>query len=103
MSVLFNKIVFANKNNIEVKLAVEAPVGTKIGSPQKVGANSSATIYPNVNNCLSARLSVDDDTHVANQIFAMGKPEEGDYSYLESIDADYLIGDFNGRVQARTN
>jgi hypothetical protein len=104
MSVHFAKVVFRNKNNIDVKLTVEAPIGKVVSGPQTVAANSTATINPGVNDCLSVLLSVDDSAHgTTKQTFAMATPKtgEGRSSFLESVEVEYTIGDFKGSVQAR--
>jgi hypothetical protein len=104
MSVRFAKVVVRNRNNIDVKLTVEAPVGKVVSGPQTLAANSTATITPGVDDCLSVLLSVEDSAHgTTKQTFAMATPKsgEGRYSYLESVEVEYTIGDFKGSVQAR--
>lgn len=102
MSVRFSRIEFKNKNSIGVTFTVEAPVGTPIGAPVKVAANSTETFLPNINNCPSVLLLADDGTHRAMQTFAMTPPKsgEGRPAYLESVTVEYSIGDFKGKVQA---
>jgi hypothetical protein len=84
MSVLFSKVEFRNTNNIDVTLTIEAPIGTRISGPQKVGANSTAAINPGVNNCLSVLLAVDDNAHsTTKQTFEMAR--RGRTSRLPSL------------------
>jgi hypothetical protein len=105
MSVRFAKVVFRNRNSIDVNLTVEAPSGKVISGPQTVTANSSTTINPGIDDCLSVLLSVDDSAHgTTRQTFVLATPKagEGRYSYLESVDVEYTIGDFKGSLQGRT-
>ena len=103
MSIRFAKVMFRNRNSIDVNLTVEAPIG-KVVSSETVSANSSATIIPGVDDCPSVLLSVDDSAHgTTKQTFAIAppKPCEGRHSYLEAVEVDYTIGDFKGTVLAR--
>jgi len=105
MSVRFSAIEFRNRNNVEITVAVEAPIGTALGRPRRVDPNSAVTITVGVENCPSVLISAEDPAHgTAKQTFAMGKPKagEGRVSYLESVNVEYTIGDFQGGVRAHT-
>ena len=103
MSVKFNEVVFRNNTGLEVTLTIEAPSGTVVTRPQNVGANSTATVPLNIDNCASARIIASDSTHGEyKQFFGMAAPLSGRPSYLESIDVRYSVGSFNGNLKART-
>src|SRR5262245_49831303 len=101
--VRFSKILFRNGSSNTVTLTVEAPIGKVVSGPDDVAVDSTATIRPGVDNCLSMLLLVVDKIHgIREQSFAMGKVEHGWHSYLESVEAKYELVDFEGTVHART-
>ena len=106
MSVNFRTIGFTNRNNIDVSLTVEAPIGSPVGPPRRVPANQMVTVNPGVRDCLSTLLSVDDGSHTPEiQAFAMVPPKagEGVRAYLSSVEVAYVVGSFRGSVVSRTD
>jgi hypothetical protein len=103
MSVRFSEIQFRNNNNIDISLTIEAPIGTIVAGPLTVPANSSKTGNPNVDNCMSVRLTASDSTHGPfSQTFATAPPVAGVPCFLHQVAVSYTIATFRGRVIAHT-
>lgn len=104
MVVQFAAVSFENKNNIEINLTIEAPVGTPIAR-QPVLPNKTAKIPIGLNNCASVALIAEDTSHSAfTQTFTVAppKPHAGVPAFLERVDVQYIIGSFSGGFTART-
>ena len=57
MSANFRELICENQNNINVKLTLEAPVGTSIIETE-VRARATVTLHPNVNDIRAVKIKV---------------------------------------------
>lgn len=56
MAVVFREFKFENLNGVEVKLTLEAPIGTQVVSTT-VAASGSYTTNPNLNDIATAKIT----------------------------------------------
>jgi hypothetical protein len=106
MSIRFGEVVFHNKNNIDVGVRIEAPIGTGVVSGTPVAKNGTARIPVGRDNCASVAIVANDGSHDEyRQTFAVNTPGSGlgRPAYLESVEVDYVIGSFSGGFTARTD
>jgi hypothetical protein len=103
MPIQFVAVSFENKNNIEINLTIEAPIGKRFAR-QPVPANKSVKVPIGLNDCASVALIAEDSSHSATQTFKVAPPDPhmGAPSYLERVDVQYVIGTFSGGFAART-
>src|SRR6516162_6155970 len=99
MSVRFESVLFQNMTGItDLSLSIEAPKGTPVYGPNPLPANGSVTVPIFRDNCPSTVLIVDDPSHgTIKQSFA-AVSELGLPSYLQSVEAQYYVGEIFGRM-----
>jgi hypothetical protein len=103
MSIRFDSVVFHNATGItDLQLSIEAPKDTPVYGPKQLPPTGSVTVSISRDNCPSAVLIVNDPDHgTIKQSFAavsaLGQP-----SYLQSVEAEYYVGEIFGRMIAST-
>ncbi len=103
MSVSFDRVTFLNMTSEEIALTVEAPIATRVFGPTNVGPNMTQIVPINRSDCPSTAITVNDSAHGSyTQTFAITQAIAGRQSYLQSVDAQYDVGEFWGTFVAGT-
>jgi hypothetical protein len=101
MSVTFLNVLFQNNTGLDIPLTVETPIDTVVYA-NTVKGNAKVDIPIVRQNCLSVRLRVTDPDHGATQDFVLAPPGKGRPSYLETVEAQFDVGDITGSATAQT-
>jgi hypothetical protein len=91
MSIRFGEVVFHNKNNIDIAVRIEAPIGTGVVSGTWVARKTTARIPVRRDNCPSVAIIAEDEAHDEyRQTFAVNAPGSGlgRPAYLESVEVE---------------
>ena len=91
MDVKFSSLTIENTNSTDIKVTVEAPVGTVVLGPENVPKNSTRQFDPAVKNVASARIIAGfDRDHAADETITLS----GDSQRLYIEEVAGVLADF---------
>lgn len=95
----FRELIFENRNNISVKLTLEAPVGTPVIETE-VGAQATVTLYPNVSDIRDVRITVVTRGHERPDVETLELKGSPFQMFFETLTARTNIGSIHGSISA---
>ena len=95
----FRELIFENRNNISVKLTLEAPVGKPVIETE-VGAKTTVTLNPNVSDIRDVRLTVVAGGHEHTDVETLELKGSPFPMFFETLKARANIGSIHGSISA---
>ncbi len=95
----FRELNFENRNNITVKLTLEAPVGTPVIETE-VAAQNTVTLYPNVTDIRDVRITVVAGGREHTDVETLELKGSPFQMFFETLTARTSIGSIHGSVSA---